>query len=87
MTKQLSLEDAMLEFDEIRIHNLNARFDYLTKGMDDWKMPITATIPVAHLNEYRDACAYFTGTELYQTYCNGDGTMKVAAKGYYMMGE
>jgi hypothetical protein len=67
--------------------NLRLRFDYLTQGMDDWKMPISATIPIKHLNEYREACEYFTGTELYQTYCNGDGTIQVAAKGYYLMGE
>ena len=61
-------------------------FNILTDGMDDWKMPIKATIPVKHFNKYCEACIHFTGTELYQTYCNGDGTMDVAAKGYYMMG-
>ena len=55
--------------------------------MTDWKMPIKTTVPVKFFKEYCDACEYFTGTELYQTYCNGDGTMNVAANGYYMMGE
>jgi len=66
---------------------MEQRFDYLTKDMTDWKMPIKTTIPVKFFKEYCDACEYFTGTELYQTYCNGDGTMNVAANGYYMMGE
>ena len=38
--------------DELHIANLRVRFNYLTKGMDDWKMPIKATIPVKHFNEY-----------------------------------
>ena len=39
-------------------------FDKLTEGMSDWKMSIARR------------CSLWTGTELYQTYCNElDGTM------------
>ena len=59
-------------------------FDKLTQNMENWKMPIKATIRVAELTLMSEACTWFTGSELYQTYCNGDGTMEVSADGYYM---
>lgn len=80
-------KENMMIVSEVYEANLRVRFDYLTKDMTDWKMPIKTTIPVKFFKEYCDACEYFTGTELYQTYCNSDGTMNVAANGYYMMGE
>lgn len=87
MTKEMTMEEIAMTASEIDKVNKMKLFNYLTKDMEDWKMPIKATIPVKHFKEYCEACEYFTGTELYQTYCNGDGTMNVAAKGYYMMGE
>jgi len=87
MTKEMTMEEIAMTASEIDKVNKMKLFNYLTKDMEDWKMPIKATIPVNHFKEYCEACEYFTGTELYQTYCNGDGTMNVAAKGYYMMGE
>ena len=87
MTKEMTATEVNAVTATINHQNLLNRFNYLTDGMDDWKMPIKATIPVKYFKEYCEACEYFTGTELYQTYCNGDGTMNVAAKGYYMMGE
>ena len=86
-TKEMNLSEVHSMLKDIKFVNLLNRFNYLTEGMDDWKMPIKATIPVKHFDEYNEACIHFTGTELYQTYCNGDGTMDVAAKGYYMMGD
>ena len=86
-TKEMNASEVNAVQATINHQNLLNRFNYLTKDMDDWKMPIKATIPVKHFKEYCEACIHFTGTELYQTYCNGDGTMNVAAKGYYMMGE
>ena len=87
MTKEMTMEEIALTAAEIDKVNKMRLFNYLTEGMEDWKMPIKATIPINHLNAYREACEYFTGTELYQTHYNGDGTIEVAAKGYYMMGE
>ena len=61
-------------------------FNKLTEGMEDWKMPIRSVIHTSEWNIMQDACVYFTGTELFQTACNGDATMNVAAPGYYCMG-
>ena len=72
--------------DEVHEANLRLRFDYLTKDMDDWKMPIKALIPISDLNPMRAACEYFTGTEL-SVLEQEDTHFKVFAKGYYMMGE
>lgn len=87
MSKEMTQSEMIAAVTEVEVANKKILFNYLTKDMDDWKMPIKATIPVKDFYAYADACAWFTGTELYQTYCNGDGTMNVAAKGYYMMGE
>lgn len=62
---------------------LTVAFDKLTEGMDNWKMPISSTIHISDWNVMCEACAFFTGSELYQTYDNGDGTMNVEAEGYY----
>ena len=62
-------------------------FDMITNGMTDWKLPIEAVIPINLLNPMRKAVEYFTGTELYVVEQDGDMFFKVAAKGYYMMGE
>tara|TARA_R110002167_G_scaffold242295_1_gene447861 strand:- start:161 stop:505 length:345 start_codon:yes stop_codon:yes gene_type:complete len=61
-------------------------FDMITNGMNDWKGPITAVIPVNLLNPMRKAVEYFTGTEL-NVMEQQDTNFKVFAKGYYMMGE
>ena len=34
---------------------LKVKFDVLTEGMEDWKMPIDTVIPVRELNVMRDA--------------------------------
>lgn len=58
-------------------------FDKLTEGMENWKMPIRAIIHTSEWPIMQDACVYFTGSELWQIYDNGDATMEVAAEGYY----
>ena len=62
-------------------------FNVLTEGMDDWKMPICARIPTEQFDAYNEACIHFTGTELQTFNAYSNGTSKVYAKGYYMMGE
>ena len=87
-TKEMNVSEVNAVQATINHQNLLNRFNYLTKDMDDWKMPIKAVIPIKHLNEYREACEYFTGTELYVvSQVENEPYFNVAAKGYYMMGE
>ena len=62
-------------------------FDKLTEDMTDWKNPICARIPTEDFDVYNSACAYFTGTELQTMNTYPNGTSKVFAEGYYMMGD
>ena len=62
-------------------------FNVLTNGMTDWKEAICARIPTEDFDVYDKACGYFTGTELQTVNTYSNGTSKVFAKGYYMMGE
>ena len=62
-------------------------FNILTDGMTDWKEPICARIPTEDFDMYDRACGYFTGTELQTFNAYSNGTSKVYAKGYYMMGD
>jgi hypothetical protein len=48
-----------------RIDVLKEKFDVLTDGMDNWKMPIDTVILANELNDMRDACEFFTGSELF----------------------
>ena len=61
-------------------------FNILTDGMTDWKNPISARIPTEDFDMYDRACGYFTGTDLQTFNAYSNGTSKVYAKGYYMMG-
>ena len=48
-----------------RVDVLKEKFDVLTDGMDNWKMPIDTVVPANELNDMRDACEFFTGSELF----------------------
>ena len=62
-------------------------FDKLSEGVTDWKNPICNAF-LQRISMYTiGACAYFTGTELQTMNTYPNGTSKVFAKGYYMMGE
>lgn len=66
---------------------LREKFDVLTEGMEDWKMPIDTVIPVRELNVIRDACEFMTGSKLYvvkQVNEPNFGDMRVKADGYYI---
>ena len=57
-------------------------FNYLTEGMENWKMPFTCNIPSDKLEEYSEASIFFTGAPL-QVMCD-DGTRSlVYCEGYY----
>lgn len=67
-----------------RIDVLREKFDTLTEGMDNWKMPIDTVIPINELNDMRDACAWFTGSELYVVeQVENKPMFRVYAEGYY----
>ena len=67
-----------------RIDVLKEKFDVLTNDMDNWKMPIDTVILVNELNDMRDACAFFTGSELYVVeQIENKPMFRVKAEGYY----
>ena len=67
-----------------RLDVLKEKFDVLTDGMDNWKMPIDTVIPINELNDMRDACAGFTGSELYVVkQIDNEPKFRVKAEGYY----
>ena len=69
-------------FAEIDQINLMNKFNYLTEGMENWKMPFTCNIPSKHFEEYNEAAIHFTGAPL-QVMCD-DGTRSlVYCEGYY----
>jgi len=77
---------AMTFVAEERYQLLREKFDVLTEGMEDWKMPIKTVVPIRELNDYRDACEFMTGSELYvvrQVNEPNFGDMLVRAEGYY----
>jgi hypothetical protein len=67
-----------------RIDVLKEKFDVLTDGMSNWKDPIDTVILVNELNDMRDACAWFTGSELYiVSQLENKPMFRVKAEGYY----
>ena len=67
-----------------RIDVLREKFDTLTEGMDNWKDPIDTVIHVNELNDMRDACAWFTGSELFiKEQIMNETKFRVQAEGYY----
>ena len=67
-----------------RIDVLREKFDILTEGMDNWKMPIDTVIPISEFNDMCDACAWFTGSELYVVeQIENEPKFRVMAEGYY----
>ena len=67
-----------------RIEVLKEKFGILTEGMDNWKMPIDTVIPINELNDMIDACAWFTGSELYVVeQIENEPKFRVMAEGYY----
>ena len=63
---------------------LQEAFNFLKKGMSDWKDPIAKVIPKDKLEIMREACAFFTGSFL-EVHAErvGSGRLVVYAEGYY----
>ena len=67
-----------------RIDVLTEKFEKLTEGMENWKMPIDTVIHTSELNDMRDACEWFTGSELYvKEQVSNKLEYRVMAEGYY----
>ena len=67
-----------------RIDVLTEKFDKLTEGMENWKMPIDTVIHTSELNDMRDACEWFTGSKLYvKEQVSNKLEYRVMAEGYY----
>ncbi len=67
-----------------RIDVLTEKFEQLTEGMENWKMPIDTVIHTSELNDMRDACEWFTGSTLYvKEQISNELKYRVMAEGYY----
>ena len=67
-----------------RIDVLTEKFEKLTEGMENWKMPIDTVIHTSVLNDMRDACEWFTGSKLYvKEQVSNKLEYRVVAEGYY----
>ena len=67
-----------------RIEVLKEKFDVLTKDMENWKDPIDTVIPISEFNDMCDACAWFTGSELFvKEQIFNEAKFRVVAEGYY----
>ena len=79
-------DEWLTTYNEMKMANLRARFDYLTKDVDNWKMPFGRTIPAKHYDEYNEAAIFYTGASLeitrrYKEY--GVQYLDVYCEGYY----
>lgn len=63
---------------------LSNAFDALTKGMDNWKMPIHTKINILDWDLMNAACEYHTGSSLQQVKNLTKGMVEVKADGYYL---
>lgn len=91
MNKQVSLgeilnmEDAIVKATGFTHGQLSDAFDKLTVGMENWKMPIEATIRESDFDLMNEACAWFTGSRLSALKLSNSGDLiQVSAAGYYM---
>ena len=68
-----------------RIDELRSAFNTLTSEMENWKDPIDTVIPIRELNDMREACEFFTGSELYVvSQLDNEPKFRVKADGYYL---
>lgn len=86
MTKEMTMEEIAMTASEIDKVNKMNLFNYLTKDIDNWKMPFGATIPSEHFDEYNEAAIYFAGSplEIIRIFKkNGEQFYDVFGEGYY----
>ena len=70
--------------DSSKLLDLRDRFDFLTVGMDNWKMPFSAKIPTSEFDAYNEAAIHFAGAKLVDLgESNQSGYTIVGCVGYY----
>lgn len=86
MSKEMTTEEIAMTAAEIEQVNKMNLFNYLTKDIDNWKMPFGAAIPAEHFDEYNEAAIYFAGSplEIIRIFKkNGKQFYDVFGEGYY----
>ena len=86
MSKEMTTEEIAMTSAEIEQVNKMNLFNYLTKDIDNWKMPFGAAIPAEHFDEYNEAAIYFAGSplEIIRIFKkNGKQFYDVFGEGYY----
>jgi len=65
--------------------NLARAFDELTKGMENWKDPISTKVRTREIRLYERACEFYTGSKLISGEVDESvwGRTEVRAAGYY----
>ena len=86
MTKEMTTDEVKAYAATVNHQNLLNKFNYLTKDIDNWKMPFGAAIPSEHFDEYNEAAIYFAGSplEIVRIFKkNGKQFYDVFGEGYY----
>ena len=64
MTKEMTQSEMIAAVTEVEVANKKVLFNYLTKDIENWKMPFGATIPADTYDKYNDAAIWFAGCKL-----------------------
>ena len=79
------LENKVVTKSSFTYGNLARAFDELTKGMENWKDPISAKVRTREIRLYERACEFYTGSKLISGEVDESvwGRTEVHAAGYY----
>ena len=86
MSKEMTQLEMIEAVSEVEIANKKVLFNYLTKDIDNWKLPFGATIPAKDFDKYNDASIWFAGSPLEVIRIfkkNGQQFYDVFGEGYY----
>tara|TARA_R110000744_G_scaffold93918_1_gene181363 strand:+ start:1524 stop:1793 length:270 start_codon:yes stop_codon:yes gene_type:complete len=79
------LENKVVTKSSFTYGNLARAFDELTKGMENWKDPISTKVRTREIRLYERACEFYTGSKLISGEVDESiwGRTEVHAAGYY----
>ena len=79
------LENKVVTKSSFTYGNLARAFDELTKGMENWKDPISTKVRTREIRLYEKACEFYTGSKLISGKVDESiwGRTEVHAAGYY----
>ena len=86
MSKEMTATEIAELTSEVEVANKRVLFNYLTKDIENWKMPFGATIPSDTYDKYNDAAIWFAGCKLQITRIfkkDGKQYYDVFGEGYY----